>query len=1058
VQKHEKYDEAVAEKLNDELITVYERDVAEHPSRYGPFMNILRRLRPLIAHPERTARWWDLLQPTLQVLNQEKHVAEESQALVLEALTADWGDDTDHPGPDAAIPLAEKLVALWLEECVSVVEPEDTLANFKEKQIRETLIMYGKKRPHDFMVTLDKFMVKKEWRARTLHLVAEFIRNRPPHLYQILQTQLFNSILNCLQLDTSTTVVSLALTVLIMVLPHMPSSLVPHLPALFNIYARLLFWERELSPTDQEDHLVAEQRLSPGTTNWHQTTFTPEFDDKSIPHLLNYFTILYGLYPINFMDYIRKPQRYLRHAEVPNPDDIEVQPTEIRHASEPFRQCHVLHENFYTLTIDSEKTDFGRWYKSEPAEVITDCMALRQPLGSMVDSMISRFGYQEPPVLNSKGDTDKAGPESALLSTSAPPDDPPDVAVDAPVDAHAHITVDAPTDGSTDAPTDPPTDASPDAPIDDPADDPTDEPTDEPTDDSTDAPTDTPPDVSVDAPPDTSTPNGVEDDSLVNVETAPDELSVIDVVAPTLVRQSSQSSHQSPPDAASIRPSASSVLPSTGSFTHLQDMIDSNKTIKSSLSQSLANDSSPSVALSRQDSVPDGPLIPPVPNFPGVDDPIASTSDKDAQIKSLYRQILLLRNDLIFERFMKQQHLTHMGYLRRKQVREAASEAEAQNLIMATRNLKLRLEEAKKTEIQIKKDSEKSRALSKKWEAELSAKLRTIRQEQKKWLEEGEALREELQKEKAEADALRKLVCDGEVRELGWKQQMQYVEANTSEMERLRTEVRRLEDAERNWQAQEAERQAAISHAAEADGRAEILQMKLDAREVEFQQTRDLYQSQIVVLNAKLQEALKSGAERHADNLKAQLENALAANRAQQSELQTRIAELTKRNTALNGIILELQTRTPTRLLAEPELPRPGSSDVDMSITSEEGSPLSFRNRQHRGLSDPELFEATSFNPTPPLQPFDSFLAAPSRRPLTPTGTDASGSVSGSTTSPIIERYHGRGEVIRFVSVLLTANESLGGVQNIVRKEKKEKKEDKEKKKSSGIRGIRGFV
>lgn len=932
----------MSEKVHDELVSIFEREVAERPSHYGPFLNILRRLRPLIAHPERTVRWWELLEPLLQIIHQEKQVAEESQALVLEMLTADWGDDADHPGAAAAVALAEKMVAIWLEECVAVVRPEDAQANFKEKQFRETLIMYGKKRPHDFMVTLDKFMVRKEWRARTLHLLSEFIRQRPPHLYQIMQTPLFTSILNCLQLDTSTTVVSLALTVLIMVLPHVPSSLVPHLPVLFNIYARLLFWERELSATEHGDHLA-------GVPNWIPTTFTPEFDDKSIPHLLNYFTILYGLYPINFMDYIRKPQRYLRHAEAPNSDDIEVQPTEIRHASEPFRQCHVLHENFYTLTIDSEKTDFARWYKSEPAEVITDCVTLRQPDGLMADSLALQFGNQEPPMPSATDNNDgKAGPETALLSSSALPDAS---TLNGLEDEGAADTQDA----SAEPPTSPPDEQPASIPAEQPA----------------------------------SLP-----------------------AQPTLLRQLSHSSRHSQRDASRTRPSAtgeSPTLASTGSFTNLQDMIDSNKAIKSSLNQSLANDSDASIALSRQDSIPDGPPIPSVPSVPGLGIVAPTTPDKDAQIRSLYRQILLLRNDLIFERFMKQQHLTHMGDLRRKQVREAASEAETQNLIMANRNLKLRLEEAKKTETQIKKEAEKSRTLSKKWEAELSAKLRAIRQEQKKWLAEGDTLREELQKAKAEADALRNLVCEGEVRELGYKQQMQFVEASTAEVERLKLEVQRLADSERNLQAQEAERQAAESRADEAVGRAEMLQMKLDAREVEFQQTRDLYQSQIVVLNAKLQEALKSGAERRADNLKAQLEGALTANRAQQAELQKRIAELTKKNATLSGALLELQAKPPARSLSYP--PRPGSSDVEMSM-SEEGSPLSFRNRQHRGLSDPELFEATSFNATPPLQPFDPFLVGQSRRPSTPTGTDASGSVSGSMTSPIIERFHGRGEMI----------------------------------------------
>ncbi len=74
------------------------------------------------------------------------------------------------------------------------------------------------------------------------------------------------------------------------------------------------------------------------------------------------------------MDYIRKPQRYLRHAN--NAEDIDVQATEIRDRSGRFRQFHLLHPNFYNLTIESEKTDFSRWLKSDAHEVLVDCLAL----------------------------------------------------------------------------------------------------------------------------------------------------------------------------------------------------------------------------------------------------------------------------------------------------------------------------------------------------------------------------------------------------------------------------------------------------------------------------------------------------------------------------------------------------------------------------------------------------------------------------------------------------------------------------------------------------------
>ncbi len=749
------------------------------------------------------------------------------------------------------------------------------------------------------MNLVDKFLVQKEYRPRILILLAKFVKSQPPHLYLILQTPLFGDLINCLQQDTSTTVISLALAALTMILPHMPSSLVPYLPALFNIYARLLFWEREL-PTQPAVDTQEKRRLSSHTPGWETCTYSAGFDDTSIPHLLNYFTILYGLYPINFMDYVRKPQRYLRHAEAPGSDDIEIQPSEMRHASERFRQCHLLHENFYTLTIDSEKTDFGRWIKSEPAEVVADCMALR------LDS-------DSAPSHGIHGDTIPGAPE--------------------------FVTDKAETESDTSA--------------------------------------------------------------LLSRSV-------------TLMRHSSQSSHQSLREASNARlsgdgsdsPALRKQISSSGSQTHLQDMLHSNKVIKSGLSQSLANDSVPSLALSHQESQPERPnsQLQQNPQVVEPPSPAIETTSND-QYAYLYRQILLLQVDLTFERFMKQQHLTHMGELRRRQVREAASEAETQNLIIANRHLKQRFEEAKKSELQVKKESERSRTLAKRWEADITAKLRALREEQKKSAVEEDTLRSKLEETRSEVDKLVQLVCDAEVRELGLKQNMQSVEISVSELERLRKEVDRLTESERNLQAKETENRDAMTRSAEADSRAEMLSLKLKACETEIQQVRDSYQSQIVALNTQLQDALKNAPRPKYEDVISKLNNSLAATRTQQHELKGRIAGLTRENTTLQATIMELQTKIPIRSKSNSHRP----VDADQSTDSEsQVIGINIPTRRYSGdSSNPEPYvEATSYNATPPLEPVapsDSHM----QRPVSPPGAETP---PAGKSSPTAERYYGRGE------------------------------------------------
>ncbi|KAI1130490.1 hypothetical protein F5Y10DRAFT_263182 [Nemania abortiva] len=940
----DKWDENAAEKVHDELLSIFKQDIVQQPSRYAAFIALLRYLRPLIGQPTRVLQWFDLLLPVLTHLSQEKDLASECQGIVLDILTASDGNDTSSSTRGAAAPMAEKIIHLWFQEVELLRNTPDALQDFKEKHLRETLLLYGKKRPKDFMTVIDRFVCKRSHRASSLLLLSSFVQSQPPHLYLILQTPLFDNLLNCLQSDTSTTIISLALTVLTMILPHIPSSLVSRLPTLFNIYARLLFWERELSvhAALEED---MDRRSSSIASDWELYPFQPDIDDKTVSQLLNYFTILYGLYPINFMDYIRKPQRYLRHAEASESDVIEVQPTEIRHASERFRQCHLLHENFYTLTIDSEKTDFGRWIKSEPAEVVADCMALRQ----LPDELPSAIPPNLPQVLNADGnEVDKDDQEPALLSSSS----------------------------------------------------------------------------------------NVGTSSLGDIRRS----SASSLSYPTVVRHPSQSSHQSKRDSSSTRlsengsdsPMLSRQLGTSSSHTQLQDLMNSNKAVKSSLHQSLTNDSVPSLSLSHHDYSPEKSSSQLNLNLPnsGMQLPDSTADDKQ---RKLIGYVYLLYNDLVFERFLKQQHLTHIGELRRRHVREAASEAETQNIITANKNLKQRLEEAKKAEVQAKTEAEKSRTLAKKWEADIFNKLKTLREEQKKWNVERSALQVELEATKREAEELRTLVCEVEVRELGLKQNMQSADINFGELERLRSEVAKLTESERNHQAREVEQQTAMAQAAEADSRAEEANMKLAAREFDFEQTRDAYQSQIASLNSRLQEVLRTGEGRNAESLKAQLDTALEASQVTQIEMSKRIRELSRKNMELQTKIFEMEKSVPIPYKSRT---RP-SLDTEDDLSSDSSSPPGPRNRHRQSFSEPEVFEATSYNATPPLQPLTLASTSTHGQVSSPQGAEGPLTNKGSPSSVV--RYSGR-----------------GGIQN-TRKDKKEK-EEKERKKSTGLRGIRGFV
>ncbi|KAJ5000945.1 Tuberous sclerosis 1 protein-like protein [Colletotrichum sp. SAR 10_66] len=889
LNKHEEYSDSSSDRLQDDLLGLYEKHVKGTPSKYAVFIHIFRLLVPVLRTPARLFKWWDILNdPVLENFTREKGLMEESHNATLEVLMLGHVDNDDSTAEPTVNPFAQRLLSSWKDKYYKTQSGNDLTGESSERAIRQALLTYGKKRPKDFLFTLDKSFVRSECRARV---------------------------------------------------------------------AKLLCDERigVIEATSDE----GEQKAS--SSGWETCHFSPETDDIDVPHLANYFTILYGLYPINFMDYIRKPQRYLRHANAANPDEVEVQPTEIRHKSERFRQSHLLHPNFYTLTIESEKTDFGRWMTSEPAEVVAECMALRFSADTfaVVNPDVAQAVEGEGSLLSDESDRDGLGP--ALLSDAAP---------------------------------------------------------------------------------------GAGAESWRTIRTPEEASRASSRVHSTAQRQSSLSSQPSnrnsleaprtdvPGDSPTLPPQ----LNPSSSHTHLQDMIHSNKVIKSGLHQSLANDSVPSLALSHQDSAAEksSTQLPPPPA--AISAP-SSAADGQTQIAFLQRQLLLLQNDLNFERYLKQQHMAHIGELRRRQVQEAASEAETQNLILNNRTLRKRLEDSKKAEMQIRKESEKSRTLAKKWESDLSAKLRTLREESRKTKLEIQSLQQELHAAREECEKLKKLVCDAEVKELNSKQNMQSIEINAADIDRLRAEVERLLISERNLQAKETERQEALASASQAENKATMLDLKLQAREEELQKTKKLFQTQIGVLNAKLLEAHEGLHNRRTAETKAAVESALAASRAKQAELQKQYTTLMRKYTVLQSQVEEGRFAVgSSNSHTRPDLPF--RMDVDGADSTHSTSPVTMRASRsglHRVLSD--NFLPSSYSNTPPIMtnPSTPVPAGASLAPAPSSPLEADEAASPSTTDP---RYFGR-----------------GGVQNRRKDEKGKGKDDGDKKKKSGvIRGIRGYV
>lgn len=682
-------------------------------------------------------------------------------------------------------------------------------------------------------------------------LLVDLLGQDAPHIHVMRETPLFGNLLRCLQVDTSTTVIAPAMTALTMFLPHIPVSSGGYLPALFNIYTRMLFWEKQRNPDAKQDSDDGQADTNKTEENvpWEQLTYSGDASDESLPDILHYFTFLYGLYPMNFMSYIRKPSKWLKERKIAaGPYHVEVEAHEIQYRSDPFRAQHLLHPHFLSHTIDSEITDAERWRQHAASDVATFCMTLIQPLAEDSTSPATP-NLSGPPHQDFSRTFELRRIDRGLLTRSSSHET-----------FHTHRSHEAAKDGITSNPT-----------------------------------------------------SGLSSRHMSAV-ISPDGTGEFSQLArlPSRNSQSASSTQdvQSPCTTADARPDSAGM---TDAVSSLNDMLNSQQSIRSNLRHSIKNDSSTTLssladtshhananvdtylASLPQQQPPRSPSLRPT-----------TTQSESATIASLQRDVTLLKNSLSFERYLKQQHFAHIGKLRRQGIREAQAEAETQNLVNDNRKLKLDLKKEREMVMKVRKEADLSRAQSRKWEADVTAKLRIIKEEQKRWLAERELMKTELEMLKGDNEGLKQLIIQSEEREHQTSRRLQGIEIELENLKRLEAEKDKLKQRLRKFLQGEKGEEEKAAERERQESKIGLLEMQLEVRDRELEEIRLASTEEIESLKSKFQSVPQIARREATTKVQQMIDSALDASRKRfdnaqrlQSKLRDRIAALEAENMAL---------------------------------------------------------------------------------------------------------------------------------------------------------------
>ncbi|XP_044029198.1 TSC complex subunit 1b isoform X3 [Siniperca chuatsi] len=200
-------------------------------------------------------------------------------------------------------------------------------------------ILSSVREPHDkhLLDKMNECMTKQACRLPTLTLLGHVIRKQPSWIHKIARYPLLLSLLKCLKTDTDVVVLITGVLVLITLLPMIPQAGKQHLWEYFDIFGRLASWNLKNPGHVSEVYLI----------HLHASVYS-------------LFHRLYGMYPCNFVSYLRS--HYSMKENMETFDEVV----------KPMLEHVRIHPELVTGTKDHE-LDPTRWKKYEIHDIVIEC-------------------------------------------------------------------------------------------------------------------------------------------------------------------------------------------------------------------------------------------------------------------------------------------------------------------------------------------------------------------------------------------------------------------------------------------------------------------------------------------------------------------------------------------------------------------------------------------------------------------------------------------------------------------------------------------------------------
>ncbi|KAL7411490.1 hypothetical protein BDY24DRAFT_132146 [Mrakia frigida] len=294
---------------------------------------------------------------------------------------------------------------------------EATKKKQRERRKEESIIEWGVQYPATFLSLLLPPFLEPSTRLPISALLVHFLQANPSLSSFLADSELLDALLTSLQLDTSTTVFQLQVTILQVTLTGAPAALASRLPEVFVILARAICWKerhhlldgdegdpggsgisvmRALQPlrpapsqrrqsglpaSDDSDSEEEEASPPKKALDWKRLDFSFDSAPAPPPDTFPLLSYLYYVWPCNVLGFLRDPAKYLHEKDrLTNIEGKEWEEVfdrqEVGDRSKALLRQLTIHPDILLFDAKSELLDH-RKYKLSPREIITNTSLLR---------------------------------------------------------------------------------------------------------------------------------------------------------------------------------------------------------------------------------------------------------------------------------------------------------------------------------------------------------------------------------------------------------------------------------------------------------------------------------------------------------------------------------------------------------------------------------------------------------------------------------------------------------------------------------------------------------